>query len=607
MTSIGSGSGQPHLLALLRAARLRQEPPETAPQEAADADGATASGSSGPDDPSAQAPGSSASVRPVLPSSLRGAAVHTPAGTAVVVSPGSGVVVPAAVVRPAAVPPAVVPPAVVPAVVVPQAPPAIPATPATAMPALPAGPVPPVTVTGPVGPVVPPAGWPSPDGRPAPGPPGTPPTGILPPGTLPPGTLPPGPSRPGGLLPIGGAPPLRGGDPASPGAPVDGPDPADDVALHDLHRLLSTSLSLAGEVDAVAGRLRDALVLAQPRLIAVLPGTEAVQREQLAQALTWLVDNLEHPPALAAGCAQLGAALREFGVGAPQLQLIGAALAEAMRAGMANGWRQEYDTAWRSTWQHVHQWIAHGAAEAAYQPMRWTAVVTEHDQRCSDLAVLRVRPYLPMPFRAGQYAHVEVAELPGVWRPYSLAGAPRVDNVLELHVRAKSEAGVSGALVHRTRSGDRVRLSRVAGEMVLPPVPGRDLLLIAGDTGVAPLKAMLTDMAITADPRSAVLFWGVRTLDDLYDIDEVAAIARACQRATVVPVISEGEPGAYASGLVTDAVTAYGEWSGHEVYLAGPPPMLAATRAVLRGLGLADDRIHHDPTGVDRPTGADRR
>jgi NAD(P)H-flavin reductase len=118
--------------------------------------------------------------------------------------------------------------------------------------------------------------------------------------------------------------------------------------------------------------------------------------------------------------------------------------------------------------------------------------------------------------------------------------------------------------------------------------------MIAGDTGVVPLKAMLTELADTGDPRPAVLFWGVRDLDELYDIEDIAEIARGARRATVVPVISEGEAGPYASGLVTDAVAAYGEWSRHEVYLAGPPLMLAATSAALYQLGVAADRIHHD-------------
>ena len=130
--------------------------------------------------------------------------------------------------------------------------------------------------------------------------------------------------------------------------------------------------------------------------------------------------------------------------------------------------------------------------------------------------------------------------------------------------------------------------------MGVPARSTRDLLLVAGDTGVAPLKAMLAELAATGDPRSAVLFWGVRDLDELYDIEEIAAIARACKRATVVPVVSVGDPGQYASGLVTDAIAAYGEWSEADVFLAGPPVMLSATSAALELLEVSPERIHHD-------------
>lgn len=244
--------------------------------------------------------------------------------------------------------------------------------------------------------------------------------------------------------------------------------------------------------------------------------------------------------------------------------------------------------------EEPHEWSLSGEYRAPDVPIIWTAVVVEHDLRRRDLAVVRLRPHLPMPFRPGQYARIEVPDMPGVWRPYSLAGAPRRDNIVELHVRAKTEAGVSGTLVYRTKVGDTVRIARAEGTMGLPEETERDLLLVAGDTGIAPLKAMLTELAARGDPRSAVLFWGARTLDELYDIDEITAIARAARRATVVPVISEGEAGPYASGLVTDAIAAYGEWSKHEVYLAGPPDMIAATRAALIQLGVAPDRIHHD-------------
>ncbi|WP_346198519.1 flavohemoprotein, partial [Couchioplanes caeruleus] len=403
-----------------------------------------------------------------------------------------------------------------------------------------------------------------------------------------------GPAWQGDLPPIGPLPPVRPPAAGRPAAPVDGMNPADDAELHAVQRLLISSLEQAGGQVEVATRLRAALAQAGPALFARIPGGPLAQVEQLAEGLAWLAQHTDQPPALVAGFGRLGAVLAECGIAPQQLQLAGAALAEAMRAGMAaNGWRQDYDQAWRSTWQHAYQWIAHGMVAAQYRPVTWTAVVVSHERRREDLAVVRLRPYLPMPYRPGQFARIEVPELPGVWRPYSLAGAPRRDNVVELHVRAKSMDGVSGTLVHRTQAGDKVKIWRAEGKMTLPP-SGRDLLMIAGDTGIAPLKALLTELAETGDPRSVVLFWGARTLDELYDIEEITAIARAARRATIVPVISEGPAGPYASGLVTDAVAAYGEWSGHEVYLAGPPLMLTATALALYELGVAPERIHHD-------------
>jgi len=327
-------------------------------------------------------------------------------------------------------------------------------------------------------------------------------------------------------------------------------------------------------------------------VVAALPGDAATQTAKLAAGLIWLVDHLDQPPQLVGGSTRLGAALAACGVPPRELQFVGAALAEALRAGSPAGeWRQEFELAWRSTWQHVYEWMQVTDRD---EPVSWTAVVVSHELRRPDLAVIRLRPYLPMPFRPGQYARIEVNRVPGIWRPYSLAGAPHRDDLVELHVRAKTETGVSGTLVHHTLVGDEVRIGRAEGEMGLPERPDRNLLMIAGDTGVAPLKALLTELADTGDERSAVLFWGVRNLDELYDIEEIAEVARLAKRATVVPVVSEGDPGPYASGLVTDAVAAYGEWSGHEVYLAGPPLMLAATSAALHLLGVHPDRIHHD-------------
>jgi len=62
--------------------------------------------------------------------------------------------------------------------------------------------------------------------------------------------------------------------------------------------------------------------------------------------------------------------------------------------------------------------------------------IIAHDRRSVSVAVLTIRPDKPLPYRPGQYVPVQVTKWPRVWRPYSIANAPRADSLIELHVRA---------------------------------------------------------------------------------------------------------------------------------------------------------------------------
>ncbi len=564
MSTIGPGSGQQHLIALMRTIRAKLADPLALPTAAqptapstAHAAGPPTAATTGPAQPPQNPLPTSAGQSPggqvpglQIPGSKPGQSLPT-------FGPLPGIpVLPETLGPPAAQPSAAVPSAAVPSATVPHL-----MQPAPLTRPVPAGPgMPPGGTAGPALPGVPCGAHPAP--------------GVQPGHVPPPSDGAANPLLPGGLH-------------------AGGPD--GDTVLRDLRRTMTHCLDLAGPLHELTARLRDTLAEVRPQLLIPIPRTAEHPHEQLTAALTWLVDNLDRPQVVAAGCGQLGGVLREWGITPQQAQLVGAALAEALRASLGQAWGHEFDVAWRTTWNLAHRWVEDGSAAAGWTPVTWTGVVVDHAHRRPDLAVVTVRPHLPYRFVPGQYTRIEVPQRPGVWRPYSLGGAPRLDNVLELHVRANGPSGVSAALVYDTAVGDRVKFRPAAGESVLDPEGTRDLLMIAGDTGVAPLKALLTELAVTGDDRSAVLFWGVRCLDELYDIVELEEIARACRRATVIPVISEGDSGPYASGPVTDAIAAYGQWSEHEVFLAGPPPMVAGTSGVLQQLGVHPDRIRHDP------------
>ncbi|MFC7761892.1 FAD-binding oxidoreductase [Catellatospora bangladeshensis] len=74
-----------------------------------------------------------------------------------------------------------------------------------------------------------------------------------------------------------------------------------------------------------------------------------------------------------------------------------------------------------------------------------------------------------------------------MWRLLSPANTPRADGTIEFHVRAQPGGELSPALVHQLREGDQVRLGAPVGRrLTLTPGGGRDLLLIAAGTGLAP-------------------------------------------------------------------------------------------------------------------------
>jgi NAD(P)H-flavin reductase len=283
------------------------------------------------------------------------------------------------------------------------------------------------------------------------------------------------------------------------------------------------------------------------------------------------VENLDRPHVVAAGCARLGPALAELGVPPQRLESLGLLMSEAMRASGA-GWRPGHEAAWRSTVELATRWMVQGAAAARYEPAFWTGVVVSRDEPAPGTAVLRVRTYLPYPHLPGQHAEVEPGARPQAWSPCWLGGAPRGDNVVELHADAADGQGAE-ALARRTAVGDQVRLRPAAGGAPLVPPDDGELLLVAAGTGLAPAAALLAEVRSRGDRRPAhlVLLGG--------------GPAPACDGATtVLPTEADGLADALATVATRDA----------SAYVAGPPTAVAAVRAALAVAGFPTDRIRCD-------------
>jgi NAD(P)H-flavin reductase len=178
-----------------------------------------------------------------------------------------------------------------------------------------------------------------------------------------------------------------------------------------------------------------------------------------------------------------------------------------------------------------------------------------------------------------------------------MANAPRKDNLLELHVHGVDAGWVSQALVNKARLGDVVRLGHSTGTMVADRTSTRDLVCIAGGTGLAPMKAIIEDMARWNWYRRVHLFFGARRPEDLYDLPALESLAAANSWLSVVPAVSHDDRYDGEQGLIPDVALRHGSWTDHDVFVAGSPDMVRGSIDRLLARGISVSRIKFDTFG----------
>lgn len=154
---------------------------------------------------------------------------------------------------------------------------------------------------------------------------------------------------------------------------------------------------------------------------------------------------------------------------------------------------------------------------------------------------------------------------------------------------------MSGALVRATAVGERLRLGPPLGTMQVDPESDRDLLLVAGGTGLAPCKAMVEHLARWNRDRRVHLCYGARRIDELYGLSALCRLADALPWLTVVGAVSD-DPGYLGRrGPVGEVAAGLRRWDDHDVYVSGPPGMVRATVEALGRVGVPPVRVRHDP------------
>ncbi|WP_248965804.1 globin domain-containing protein [Sphaerisporangium perillae] len=333
-----------------------------------------------------------------------------------------------------------------------------------------------------------------------------------------------------------------------------------------------------------------------PHVREMFPPAMDVQRDRLLQALTRVVLNLEDGAGVVDYLGQLARDHRKYGVMPEHYPAVGRCLVIAMRANAGNAWRSVYDSAWIDAYQFIADVMIKAAEqESAYAPPAWEGVVVGHEMRTPEIAVVTVEPTQPYAYKAGQYATLQTPHWPKVWRPYSIANAPRRDNRLTFHVRIVPGGWVSTALAHRTRPGDTLLLGPPRGSLLLERASTPHLIFIAGGTGLAPLKALIEEsMWLPARP-SIDLFHGIRHSGDAYDLADLRDLRSHHRRLRVVQAVSD-DPEEWRRENAVDALLNHRVMLDGDVFVCGSPDMVQVTTARLLHIGVPPHLIHTEFT-----------
>jgi NAD(P)H-flavin reductase len=354
--------------------------------------------------------------------------------------------------------------------------------------------------------------------------------------------------------------------------------------------------------DKVTSYFYARLFLGHPEVRDLFPAAMDAQRDRLFKALLTAATHADDTATLTAYLTRLGRGHRKYGTLPAHYPAVGEALIGALSRYATGTWGPRTEAAWVSAYTTISQIMIDAAAEDELRsPAWWQAEVVAHEMRTPDIAVVTVRPDQPYPFLAGQYAALETPWWPRVWRHYSFASAPRSDGLLSFHVKAVPAGWVSNALVHRARPGDVIRLGPPSGSMTVDHATDTGLLCLGGGTGIAPIRALVEDVARHGRRRTVDVFYGARRDDDLYDIDSMLRLKQSYPWLSVHPVVDDGPAGLPTDGLPR-AVREAGPWHAHDAYLSGPPGMIRRGVDALVDLGIPAHRIRHD--SIDELVGA---
>ncbi|KXO99552.1 FAD-binding oxidoreductase [Tsukamurella pseudospumae] len=381
------------------------------------------------------------------------------------------------------------------------------------------------------------------------------------------------------------------------------------MGSHSRHGLAQIAADIRPEADEFTKNLFARLFAMDPSLRDLFPASMTAHRAVFHRVLDHVftaIPKTEGHDELIEFLAQLGRDHRKYGLTEANYDtMTDALIAEVHAVYRPHGGLDPEDAEVLEQGVRLLTGVMRGGAHSDPTPARRTGRVVEVLRPHPGLAVVRLVTDEPLLFRPGQYVETQIPQVPRQWRPLSIAVPPNTQGQVEFHIRSVNGGYVSSTVFAETRVGDLWLFGQVHG--LLRPDGDRPVTMIAGGTGLAPMKSILLAMGMNADNPDVHLLLGARSPGLLYDSDSLAPLAATNPWLKVTQVTdARRDPWwlkrpatAYRSlplrhGSLVDAMADL-DLTGRQVLIAGPKGLLRAAREAAISRGAAPEDVLHDP------------
>ncbi len=230
--------------------------------------------------------------------------------------------------------------------------------------------------------------------------------------------------------------------------------------------------------------------------------------------------------------------------------------------------------------------MIHGANTLAPE----AAVLTEVIDETPTIKTLVLEPTTPMPFKAGQFVQLT---LPGVGEaPFTPSSSPNEPERLEITIL---KTGRVTDRLHECEPGQTLGLRGPFGKgYPLEKLKDKDVLVVGGGVGLAPLRALILALLDDIDPiRRMSIKYGSRSVSELLYRDQHEQWPQH-DKVDFTCTIDNPEPGWNGNtGVVTTLLKDLDvDKSNCYAFVCGPSIMLKFTTMTLLEEGLDAEQIY---------------